>query len=152
MTQYLVYWKTYWQSLQDGRGETTANWSTDSESFWLNLRKNDKIWVVISGGESAPDEWRLLQKFVVVKPNPNLLITPWGKYGIIGSPKENQVFDINQQPDMTAILWMLKFSTGKRITVLGQKIGQSLQTHGHRTLSEEDVILLENYAQCISEK
>ncbi len=45
------------------------------------------------------------------------------------------------------ILWMLDFTTKRRIKSLGTKIGRSLQAHGHRTLNENDVVLLESYSE-----
>ena len=145
MTHYLVYWQTYWQDEENGSAQVTPAWYTDNKKFHDRLEKNDNLWVVVSGGEKAPDEWRLIQRFIVSKVNPGQVKSKWGRYEIIGYRKGNQVFDIEQQPDFTAILWMLEFSTGKRIKYLGQKIGQSLQTHGHRTLTESDVLLLEKY-------
>jgi hypothetical protein len=122
-------------------------WSTDNKNFRDKLRKNDRLWVVVIARDAAPEEWRLLYTFVVSRANPKLVKSRWGKYEIIGSRKDTYEFKIDKQPDFTAILWMLEFFSGKHIKTLGHKIGQSLQTHGHRTLSESDVVLLENYAK-----
>ena len=148
MTNYLVYWKTYWEDVKEGSlGGVTPYWYTDNKNFRDKIRKSDRLWVLVTGGDGAPNEWRLIQSFFVSNVNPKKMETKWGKYEIIGLRKDNHGFKIDRQPDFTAILWLLEFSTGKRIKTLGQKIGQSLQTHGHRTLTERDVVLLENYAK-----
>lgn len=147
MAHYLVYWQTFKQDHENPYAHVTPAWYTNEKGFHEKVRKDDNIWVVVSGGEKTPDEWCLIQRFVVAKVNSEPEKSKTGYYKIIGLKKGNQVFDIQQQPDFTAILWMLEFSTGKRIKYLGQKIGQSLQTHGHRTLTENDVLLLEKYAK-----
>jgi hypothetical protein len=147
MTHYLVYWKTYWQDKEESNSIATPAWYTDNKNFREKIWKNDRLWVVVTGGTSAPNEWRLIQSFVVSHVNPKKVNTKWGKYEIIGSRKNNHEFKIDRQPDFTAILWILEFSTRKHIKTLGPKIGQSLQTHGHRTLTKRDVVLLENYAK-----
>ena len=149
MADYLVYWKTYWQHVEEENRASAPGWVTDNKGFYDRIRKNDRIWVVVTGGDSAPAEWRLLYWMRVTHVDPKRAKTVWGRYGITGSRKDSRAFYIERQPDLTAILWMLQFSTGRHIRSIGQKIGQSLQTHGHRTLTESDVVLWESYAKCL---
>ena len=65
MTHYLVYWKTYWQDTKEGNSEATPAWYTDNKNFRDKIRRNDRLWVVVTGGDTAPNEWRLIQSFVV---------------------------------------------------------------------------------------
>lgn len=152
VTHYLVYWHTYWQDEENGTAQVTPAWYTDNRKFYDRVEKKDNLWVVVNGGKKAPGEWRLIQRFILSKVNPSQVESGWGRYEIIGYRKGNQVFDIEQQPDFTAILWMLEFSTGNHINYLGRKIGQSLQTHGQRVLTESDVVLLEKYSKQLRRK
>lgn len=150
MADYLVYWQQYWEdAAQDPNIEPSKSWSTDSKALYGTVERGDSLWVVVTGGSDYPNEWRLLERIRVSKPQPELEESKWGRYHIIGDKRKSQIFSVQSQPDFTAILLLLRFASGKRIDALGKRIGQALQTHGFRKLSESDAVLLEEYAQTL---
>ncbi len=148
MANYIVYWKTYWQDMVDNPWPG-CDWHTRSKAFYDAVRKGDSIWVVVSGESSASDEWRLLSYIAVAGSEKSKEPTRWGRYRFAGNKKLCKIYDIKLQPDFTAILWALKFQSGKRIRTLGRKIGQALQSRGFRSLAESDAILLNDYAKTL---
>ena len=148
MSHYLVYWQSYWEDIKEGY-KPSGNHTSDSKKMHNTVRRGDWLWVVISGGSNAPEEWRLIERISVqvVEPKPSPM--KWGKWHFKGNRSRSQVFSIGSQPDMTAILWLLTFASGRRIKFKGKKIGQALQANGFRPLSEQDSILLEEYARTL---
>jgi hypothetical protein len=150
MADYLVYWQQYWEdAAQIPNMKPSKVWSTDSKALYGTVERTDNLWVVVTGGSDYPNEWRLLERIRVSYPQPELEESKWGRYHIVGDKRKSQVFSIQAQPDFTAILLLLRFASGKRINVLGKRIGQALQTHGFRKLSESDATLLEEYARSL---
>ena len=148
MSHYLVYWQSYWDDIKEGY-RPDGNHTTDSKKMHDSVRRGDWLWVVISGGNDAPDEWRLLERICVQVVDPKPSPMKWGKWHFKGNKSRSQIFSIDSQPDMTAILWLLTFASGRRITFKGKKIGQALQANGFRPLSEHDCILLEEYGRTL---
>jgi hypothetical protein len=103
------------------------------------------LWVVVSGGERSPDEWRLLQCIVVQEKFTNF--TYERPYGIIGDAAKSQRFEVSTQSDLTPLLQELEFVSGRKLTVRGRAIGNALQTI--RPLSEANGMLLEEYSQSL---
>jgi len=148
MSHYLVYWQSYWKAIEEGY-RPDGNHTTDSKKMHDTVRRGDWLWVVISGGVDAPDEWRLIERIHVQDVDPKPSPMKWGKWHFKGNKSRSQVFSIDSQPDLTAILWLLTFATGRRIQFKGKKIGQALQANGFRPLSEKDCILLEEYGRTL---
>jgi len=145
MSHYLVYWHQYWKDKKE-RIPINVNWSTSSEKMHETVRAGDWLWVIVSAGEKAPNEWKLLQVIKVHKNKQESEPSRWGDWHFIGDKKVSRVFSLQTQPDFAAIMQLLTFATGRRIEYKGKKIGQALQTHGFRALSEKDAILLNKYA------
>jgi hypothetical protein len=148
MAHYLVYWKEYWNDVEDG-DKPSPYWTTNSRAFFKSIRPKDYLWAVISGGSEAPDAWYLLGRIQVAHPEPKQWKTKWGRYHIVGAKKSTRFFSLESQPDFTAILRLLKFASSKRIKLTGRRIGQTLQSRGFRLLAESDAILLEEYARTL---
>ena len=148
MAGYLVYWKTYW-SQTDAGFPPRAFWSTDSEVFHSKVHPGDRLWVVIPAPEPHPDQWRLLGKIWVRRRNPERSPSPWGDLHIEGDPDRSVFYDPSAQPDFTAVLLLLEFEGHTPIPVIGPQIGKSLQSHGHRTLTDRDIVLLEEYGKAL---
>jgi hypothetical protein len=148
MSHYLVYWQSYWEDIKEGY-KPSGNHTSDSNKMHNAVRRGDWLWVVISGGNEAPDEWRLIERICVQAVDPKPSPMKWGKWHFKGNKSRSQIFSINSQPDLTAILWLLTFASGKRIKFKGKKIGQALQANGFRPLSDRDGILLEDYARTL---
>ena len=148
MSQYLVYWQSYWEDTKEGY-KPNSNHTSDSKKMHNTVRRGDWLWVVISGGINSPEEWRLIERIYVQVVDPKPSPMKWGKWHFKGNKSRSQIFAITSQPDLTAILWLLTFATGKRIKFKGKKIGQALQANGFRPLSEHDSILLEEYARTL---
>lgn len=128
------------------------NWSTHSQVFYKTVKRKDVMWIVFPAGKEAPTEWRLIERIAVAHPDPKRKFSKWGQYHIIGDKRHSQTFSLSMQPDFTAILWLLKFASGKRIKLLGRRIGQALQSRGFRALAESDVILLDEYAKLLKHR
>jgi 5-methylcytosine-specific restriction enzyme A len=145
MPDYLVYWKNFWQDMEDDPESFHANWHTRNKSFHNKVEQGDSLWVVASGGLRHPEEWLLLQRIVVdekfVDHGSELL------YGILGDPANSQKFGIESQSDLTNLLHQLEFQSGKRITTTGRAIGNTIQAI--RPLSGSDTILLRKYSETL---
>lgn len=137
-----MYWKEYWQE-SDPSVATEYYWHTKQKSFFDRVRPDDSLWVVVRNGQNHPDEWRLLQRIVVQDKLINYELERL--YEIIGNPASSQTFDIEAQSDLTSLLHKLEFVSGKRITVRGGAIGNTLEAI--RPLTEADAALLESYSQ-----
>ncbi len=148
MSHFLVYWHQYWKD-QKERIPITVNWSTSSKKMHNTVRSGDWLWVIVSAGEMRPDEWKLLQVIKVHENEQKPKSSRWGRWHFKGDKKRSKTFSLRTQPDIAAILRLLSFATGKRIEFKGKKIGQALQSHGFRALSEEDAILLNKYARTL---
>lgn len=143
MSNYLLYWKYFWGDIAENPDALNELWHTKQESFWYKVKPDDNLWVVVSGGERFPDEWRLLQRIVVQEKFTNF--TYERPYGIIGDAARSQRFEVSTQSDFTPLLQELEFVSGKKLTVSGRAIGNALQTI--RPLSEADGLLLEEYVR-----
>ena len=148
MSHYLVYWQSYWEDIKEGY-KPSGNHTSDSNKMHNTVRRGDWLWVVISGGTEAPEEWRLIERIHVQDVDPKPSPMKWGRWHFRGNKSQSQIFSITSQPDLTAVLWLLTFATGKRIKFKGKKIGQALQANGFRPLSEQDCILLEEYGRTL---
>lgn len=142
MTDYLVYWKTFWDDVDDP--EVIHDWHTNNEPFYRNVERGGNLWVVVSGGPDFPEEWRLLQRFFVERTDPELQKSDYGRYHIIGDEQQSELFDPILQPDFTPVFKRLEFASGKKIKLYGREIGRTIQTA--RRLSDMDVVLLKDYA------
>ena len=145
MSNYLLYWKYFWGDIADDPNALNELWHTKQDSFWYKVEPNDNLWVVISGGEHFPDEWRLLQRIVVQEKFTNFSYER--PYGIIGDAATSQRFEVSTQTDLTPLLQELEFVSGRKLTVSGRAIGNALQTI--RPLSDADGLLLEEYARSL---
>jgi 5-methylcytosine-specific restriction enzyme A len=145
MPDYLLYWKYFWQDMEDHPESFNDTWHTRNKSFHNEVEQGDSLWVVVSGGLSHPEEWRLLQRIVVDKKFVDY--SSERPYGILGDPKRGQKFDVESQSDLTNLLHKLKFESDKRITTTGRAIGNAIQAI--RPLSESDTILLRKYSETL---
>lgn len=143
MSNYLLYWKYFWDDVADEPTALNELWHTKQEGFWYKVEPNDDLWVVVSGGEHFPNEWRLLQRIVVQEKFTNFSYDR--PYGIVGDAIKSQRFEVSAQTDLTPLLQQLGFVSGKKLTVSGRAIGNALQTI--RPLSDSDGLLLEEYAR-----
>ena len=148
MSHYLVYWQTYWDEINEGY-RPGPQYNSDSEMMYKTVKRGDWLWVVILGRSHTENEWRLIERINVANVYPNPARPNWRKWHFEGNKKRSQVFSFDSQPDLTALLWLLTFASGKRIKYKGKKIGQTLQSHGFRLISERDVILFEEYARTL---
>jgi hypothetical protein len=149
MADYLTYWKQYWDTRRP-RGDRAGNWATTSVAFYKRARKFDGIWIVVNGGPASPQEWRLLEYFAVA--THRMAQTPNGRYNLVGKPGSRIQMRLEEQPDLAAVLRLLRFRGGKPIRVRGAAIGKSLQSNGFRQLSEKDADLLHAYAATIRKR
>lgn len=141
MSDFLLYWKEFWRESNDAAA-TEYFWHTKQKSFFDRAKPDDRLWVVVRGSQGHPEEWRLLQRIVVQEKVINYELDR--PYEIIGNPVSSQTFDIVAQTDLTGLLQKLEFVSGKRITVSGGAIGNTLEAI--RPLSEADGALLERYS------
>ncbi len=146
MTDYLVYWQSFWNDVDDP-AEVVHDWYTKNETFYNQIERGDNLWVVVSGGQDSPGEWRLLQRIYVASRDPHLQQSQYGPYHVIGDEQQGKVFDPSLQPDFAPLLKKLRFASGNRITLSGGQIGQALQSI--RRLSDSDVVLLREYAEML---
>ena len=149
MAHYLVYYKEYWNDIKEGYSTPTGNWTTQSQKFYKSVRPRDTLWAVVFGEIDGTSKWCLVERIQIARVDPIQSETKWGEFHLIGDKKKSQIFPLKGQPDLTPILWMLKFPSGKRIRQQGPRIGQALQANGFRQLAESAAILLEEYAQTI---
>jgi hypothetical protein len=146
MTNYLLYWKTFWAEVDDFR-ESNHDWHTDNWNFFNNVEEGDVFWVIINGGPEAPDEWRLISRSVVAMKDP-IINTRSRRYHIIADDEGSTLFDPTWQGDLAPILKQLTFQSNKRIKRNGKLIGRTLQIA--RRLTEEDITILHEYARSLS--
>jgi len=148
MAGYMVYWRTYWSDT-DGEFPPPAFWSTDSQVFHSKVNPGDRIWILIPAQQPMHDQWRLLGRVYAKEREPEPRSSRWGRYHIAGDPERSTFYDPARQPDFTAILLLLQFESQTPIRVIGPQIGKSFQSHGHRTLSDRDIVLLEEYGAAL---
>src|SRR5436190_1577459 len=130
MTHYLTYWKEYWNDREEGY-DVNPGWTTDSDAMHRTVKAGDSIWAVTRDEGETTSEWRLIFRVVVQNVDPKPSKTKWGRWHFKGDRKNSKRYSLRNQPDFTAILWLLRFASGNRIKVTGSQIGQALQTHGH---------------------
>ena len=138
-----MYWKFFWKDYEGDPQALNDEWYDTRESFYEQLQPGDNLWVVVSGGQEYPDEWRLLQRIYVRE-----LTVEDGydrPYHASGDPKKSPKFSLAKQSDFTPVLHKLEFASGKKIKATGRLIGRSLQAF--RPLSDDDVTLLEEYTK-----
>jgi hypothetical protein len=143
MSDYLLYWKYFWEDIAENPNALNEEWHTEQEGFWYKAKEGDNLWVVISGGKDFPNEWRLLQKIVVQEKFYNQF--DGRRYELKGNPSISERYDVFSQSDLTDLLQKLEFESGKRIQVRGKAIGNTLQAI--RPLTEKDGEILKEYAQ-----
>lgn len=149
MTDYLVYWKTYWDQTNGGADASgSGGWFTNSEWLHRAVAPGDRLWVVIANDEPPAGRWLLLSSLWVARPGRTTAKTRWGRFEIVGDDQRSMSFMLEGQPDFTAVLWLLHFTSGKRIATVGRKIGQMLQTA--RQLTHADMVLLSEYAAALT--
>ena len=56
MSDYLLYWKVYWDCVEPD----LLHWTTDNEQLYAGVQEGDSCWVVTSGGPGHMNEWRLV--------------------------------------------------------------------------------------------
>ncbi|MCL4504667.1 MAG: hypothetical protein M1434_14585 [Chloroflexi bacterium] len=145
MAGYLAYWKDYWHQISKTNNQ--PHWSTDSEMFYKAVHPGDTIWGVITD-ERDMGKWKLLWVVVVKKRRPNNN-PKYHRYYFVADQDRSRTFNLDQQPDLTPILWLLQFNSGHSIGLSGARIGRALQSHGYRQLSHQDVALLQEYADVL---
>lgn len=143
MAHYLLYWKSFWREGENNVVDRDFRWHTKQEGSWRSVKKGDSLWTVASGGDQAPDEWRLADRIVVKEKFINH-DNEW-PYGIIGDFDRSEAYEIDSQLDLTPLLQQLEFESGRRLNVSGRAIGNALQAH--RPLTEADGLLLQEYAR-----
>lgn len=145
MSNFLLYWKYFWDDFAENSDSLNELWYTAQKSFWEKVEPDDNLWVVIFGDSQSPNEWRLLQRIVVQKKFTDFKYDR--PYRLIGDSAKGQHFNISSQDDLTPLLHSLNFVSGKKITATGRAIGNAIQTI--RPLSEADGLLLEKYSQTL---
>lgn len=140
---WLVYWRTYWEKVDDPR-KVTADWRSGYAPLYEQTASGDVIWVVVSGGPSKETEWRLLERFSVDRKKAIAETTEGFRYQILGDPSSHEVFDPNAPVDLTQTLLTLDFASGRPIQYRGKQIGRALQ-HPRR-LAACDAEALRSYA------
>jgi len=144
MADYLLYWKTFWDKVINLE-DVSHDWHTKNVRFYRQVQKGDNFWVVISGGRDYYNEWRLLSRSCVARPNPRRVNTQHGQYHIISDEQRSELFDPYIQDDFAPILKQLDFASGKKIKKSGREIGQTLEVA--RRLTDTDVEILKRSAQ-----
>jgi hypothetical protein len=143
MADYLLYWKSFWRATENNLFDRDFRWHTKQDGFWRNVEAGDNLWTIASGGDYAPDEWRLVDRIVAREKFTNFDFD-W-PFGIIGDPARSEAYDVEMQPDLTPLLLRLEFESGMRLSVHGRAIGNAIQKH--RRLSVADSLLLKDYAR-----
>lgn len=143
MTDYLLYWKTFWF---EDFSNAIHDWHTDNWNFYNNVEAGDIFWVVTNGGHEAPSEWRLISRSVVAMKSPVVKLKS-RRYHIIADNERSVLFDLTWQGDFAPTLKQLNFTSGKKIKSSGKLIGRTLQIA--RRLTEEDVEIVSNYARIL---
>lgn len=144
MAGYLVYWRTYWRDQNESTRSRGPFWVTNDRGFHAKVNPGDRIWVVIHAQEESA-EWRLLRRIWVQEVLAEPSQTKWGKWHIRGEEERTVSYDPLRQPDLTPILLLLRFAAERPMVKVGAQIGKYFQSHGHRTLADEDVVVLEKY-------
>jgi hypothetical protein len=143
MADYLVYWRGLWDNHSHWSGPLN-DWWTKDRALYNGIAYGDSLWVVSSAGPVKPNEWRLVTRLVVAKQGIRRGVSKYGPYYLRGRPSRGQGFDLAEQPDLAAVLRLLRFDSGKRIRTAGAPIGKLLQKP--RRLAPADILLLEDYA------
>ncbi len=146
MAHFLVYWQDFWNDPGDPRG-ADRNWASDSTVLFHKVNAGDVFWVVIAGPEGRRDEWALLERVVVAEKLQKR--TKYGSYYFTGDKERSLVFPLVGQPDLTPILWLLRFEKRIPIRASGRQIGKSLQSSGFRLLDHHDAALLYDYSDVL---
>ena len=141
MSDCLVYWKLFWDEPLEEQQKPRLEWYTNDPYFHGKVNIGDSLWVVVTGGPTRPNEWRLLNRVVIKQLN--VAQSKWGKYHAIGDSLKSQRFNILRQDDLSPVLRELDFLSGKKIRGQGRKIGQELQAI--RPLSRIGARISENY-------
>ena len=145
MSDIITYLQHFWK---DRRSEANVQheWGTQGPQLHAQIRPGDIIWVVTTGGPDTLDKWRLFQKIVMDR----LFVDPICSYLYRIAGKEDQcaVYRLEGQPDLAPLLQRLLFSSGRRITAMGRRIGQALQTT--RPLIEADSELFRQHADSLA--
>ena len=144
MTDWLVYWKTYWEKIDDPR-KAEAHWHTSYEQIFKQALPGDVIWVVVSGPAGSETQWRLLEYFEVRTVKMIDEAVTGYKYQFAGENRSHKVFNPNAPNDLTPILTSLTFASNRPIRFSGKQIGRSLQ-HA-RGLEESDAEMLRSFAK-----
>jgi hypothetical protein len=145
MSDILAYLQHYWKDVRSP-AKVRHEWGSRGDRLRAQVpEKGDIIWVVITGGPDAPNEWRLLQKIVV----DYHFKDPTDSYQFRVAAQEDQcaIYIPEEQPNLELLLQSLSFSSGRRITATGRRIGQMLQTA--RPLSAADSERLRQYADSL---
>lgn len=150
MTDYICYWKNFWRDFGIyGPEIIIPEWHTSNEKFINQLVKGDHIWVIIQGGSDSPYEWRLLQRIYIKSigidhKKDKYEVQEYGHFHADGDTYRSQRFEFTDQLDLSPILLMLEFASGRKLTARGKLIGRSFQSP--RALSERDAKILEDYS------
>jgi hypothetical protein len=147
MTDYLLYWKTFWFDVDEDFSNVEHDWHTNNKDFYNNVEKEDILWVVTNGGIQAPNEWRLISRSVVAGRDPIVVRRNHFFYHIVGDEERSVFFDPTWQDDFAPILKQLNFKSGSRVKVSGKLIGRTLQIA--RRLTDKDVEIILNYARTL---
>ena len=142
MADFLIYWKGFWNDIQDGNSDFDEKWHTEQKHFYKKVQSGDILWLIVFGGNLHSDEWRLISQICVEKKDINS--EKEKPYGIFGNKEKSQKFNVEYQSDFTPILHKLEFESGKKITKEGRIIGQNIQQI--RDLTETDSLLLKDYS------
>jgi hypothetical protein len=144
MTDWLVYWKTYWEKVDDPR-KVEAHWRSSYELLYQEAQPGDVIWVVVSGPEGNETQWRLLEHFEVrAITRIDEAVTGY-KFRFVGENRSHKVFNPGAPNDLTPILKSLTFVSNCPIRFSGRQIGRSLQHP--RELAESDAEMLRSFAK-----
>jgi len=144
MADYLVYWQGFWDDTNGDVDGIDEGWYTKNKSLHKNARPGDVLWVVVSGGPQSPDEWRLLQRVTVLRPDPVRSTSKYGPYHIIPDNDRSAIYEPKRQTDLAPILRKLVFATRKSIDAEGALIGRTIQVA--RRLAPVDHSVLDQYS------
>ena len=133
MTDYLVYWKTFWTyGTSNAKAHVlTRGYGSDARDFSVG----DNLWVVAKA-QDDPTVWDLRQFIHVVATNNGCAI---------GNIDSSEFFDPSEYGNFESTLKRLQFHSRTPITNSGAKIG--LQLRKPRPLSTEDVRVLDDFIQ-----
>ena len=144
MADCLYYWKKYW----DNRDNTDFIHYTKHKTVFNQISRGDNLWVVVSANpKNLNGKWRLLQRVRIDRIEPSKRKP--GEYRVIGNKRKSESYGLDSQPDFVAVLWLLDFESGNRITSKGKGVGAFLNPDGFRKLTDSDKILLRKYAKVL---